>query len=175
MHVRDQIWNKLNGKRKRKERNKGLESTNSFINVIWNFELRTKPLRTWFLFVNQLHFLLDKGIGRWQLFWQRFYPTYTPVTLSKNENIDNHRLLLSTVRHSTKQEELDLPSLNSKLHKCRQTSLQVTDSYFISSKNGLQSYCETTYSRGSLNRMWILKNTKDLLECRKSMFLFILR
>jgi hypothetical protein len=28
----------------------------------------------------------------------------------------------------------------------------------------LQSYCDTSYSIGSVNQMWILKNSKDLLE-----------
>ena len=37
------------------------------------------------------------------------------------------------------------------------TSFQVTDSYFISSKNGLQSYCETSHFRGCVNQMKILK------------------
>ena len=31
-------------------------------------------------------------------------------------------------------------------------------------KAGLQGYCDTSYSRGGVNQMWILKNSKDLLE-----------
>ena len=31
-------------------------------------------------------------------------------------------------------------------------------------KTGLQSYCDNSYSRGGVNQMWILKNSKDLLE-----------
>ena len=31
-------------------------------------------------------------------------------------------------------------------------------------KIGLQSYCDTSYSRSGVNQMWILKNSKDLLE-----------
>jgi hypothetical protein len=31
-------------------------------------------------------------------------------------------------------------------------------------KTELQSYCDTSYSRGGVNQMWILKNPKDLLE-----------
>ena len=31
-------------------------------------------------------------------------------------------------------------------------------------KQGLQKYCETTYSRSGVNEMWILKNSKELLE-----------
>jgi len=33
----------------------------------------------------------------------------------------------------------------------------------------LQSYCDTSYSSGGLNQMWILKNSKDLSEYIKSM------
>ena len=28
----------------------------------------------------------------------------------------------------------------------------------------LQSYCDTSYSRSGVNQMWIMKNSKDLLE-----------
>jgi hypothetical protein len=31
-------------------------------------------------------------------------------------------------------------------------------------KEGQQKYCETVYSRSSINHMWILKNSKDLLD-----------
>ena len=31
-------------------------------------------------------------------------------------------------------------------------------------KQGLQKYCETAYSRSGVNQMWILKNSKELLE-----------
>ena len=31
-------------------------------------------------------------------------------------------------------------------------------------KHGLQKYCETSYSRSEVNQMWILKNSKKLLE-----------
>jgi hypothetical protein len=35
-------------------------------------------------------------------------------------------------------------------------------------KEGQQKYCETVYSRSGLNQMWILKNSKDLLDNLKS-------
>jgi hypothetical protein len=35
-------------------------------------------------------------------------------------------------------------------------------------KTGFQSYCDTSYSRGGVNQMWILKNSKDLLEYMQS-------
>ena len=31
-------------------------------------------------------------------------------------------------------------------------------------KQGLQKYCETSYSRSGVSQMWILKNSKELLE-----------
>ena len=31
-------------------------------------------------------------------------------------------------------------------------------------KQGLQKYCETAYSRSGVNQMWILKNSKELLD-----------
>jgi hypothetical protein len=39
-------------------------------------------------------------------------------------------------------------------------------------KTGLQSYCDTSYSRGGVTQMCILKNSKDLLEYIQSMSLF---
>jgi hypothetical protein len=38
-------------------------------------------------------------------------------------------------------------------------------------KTGHQSYRDTSYSRGSVNQIWILKNSKDLLEYMQSRFL----
>ena len=35
-------------------------------------------------------------------------------------------------------------------------------------KQGLQKYCGTSYSRSWVNQMWILKNSKELLEHLKS-------
>ena len=35
-------------------------------------------------------------------------------------------------------------------------------------KQGLQKYCETAYSRSGVNQMWILKNSKELLDHLKS-------
>ena len=36
-------------------------------------------------------------------------------------------------------------------------------------KQGLQKYCETAYSRSGVNQMWILKNSKELLDHLKSL------
>ena len=35
-------------------------------------------------------------------------------------------------------------------------------------KEGLKKYCDTTYSRNGVNQMWILKNSKELIENLKS-------
>ena len=35
-------------------------------------------------------------------------------------------------------------------------------------KQGLLKYCETAYSRIGINQMWILKNSKELLDHLKS-------
>ena len=35
-------------------------------------------------------------------------------------------------------------------------------------KQGLQKYCETAYSRSGVNQIWILNNSKELLEHLKS-------
>jgi hypothetical protein len=37
-------------------------------------------------------------------------------------------------------------------------------------KEGQQKYCETVYSRSGINHMWILKNSKDLLDNLKSRY-----
>ena len=94
-------------------------------------------------------------------------PTYTQTTLTKEEILDNHRSVLCSFGISTKDEELDLPSLYwiPKLHKCH-----FKQRYFAGSakhstkplsklltcilsavKTGLQSYCDTSYSSGGVN------------------------
>jgi hypothetical protein len=107
-------------------------------------------------------------------------PTYTPTTRTKEEILDNHRSVICSFGISTKDEELDLPSLYwiPKLHKCpfKQRSFpgsakcstkplsKLLKCIISAVKTGLQSYCDTSYSRGGVNQMWILKNSKDLLE-----------
>ena len=83
-----------------------------------------------------------------------------------------------------KKEEFDLSLLYwiPKLHKCHYKQRYIAGSANCSTKplsklltvilsavkNGLQSYCETSHSKIGVNQMWILKNSKDLLECHKS-------
>jgi hypothetical protein len=107
-------------------------------------------------------------------------PTYTPTTLTKEEILDNHRSVLCSFGISTKDEELDLPSVYwiPKLHKCPFKQRYIAGSAKCTTKplskllicilpavkTRLQSYCDPSYSRGGVNQMWILKNSKDLLE-----------
>jgi hypothetical protein len=96
----------------------------------------------------------------------------------KEEILDNHRSILCSFGISTKDEELDLPSLYwiPKLHERPFKQRYIAGSAKFSTKplsklltcilsafkTGLQSY--TSYPRGGVNHMWILKNSKDLLE-----------
>jgi hypothetical protein len=107
-------------------------------------------------------------------------PTYSPTTHTIEEFLDNHRSVLCSFEISTKDEELDLPSLYwiPKLHKCPLKQRYIAGSAKCSTKplsklltcilstvkTVLQSYCDTSYSRGGVNQMWILKNSEDLLE-----------
>jgi hypothetical protein len=106
--------------------------------------------------------------------------THTPTTLMKEEILNNHRSVLFSFRISTKDEELDLPSPYwiLKLHKCPFKQRYIAGCAKCSMKplsklltcilsavqTGLQSYCDTSYLRDGVNQMWILKNSKDLLE-----------
>jgi hypothetical protein len=64
---------------------------------------------------------IDNSIGN---------PTYTPATLTKEEILDNHTSGLCSFGISTKDEELDLPSLYKipKLHKCPFKKLYIAGS-----------------------------------------------
>ena len=111
-------------------------------------------------------------------------PTYTATTITKEEILDNHRSVLYSFGMSTKDEELDRPSLYwiPKLHKfpfkqryvvgsakCSTKPLSKLLSCSLSAvKIVLQSYCDTSYSKGGVNQMWILKNSEDQLEYKQS-------
>ena len=46
----------------------------------------------------------------------------------------------------------------------KETSFRLLTFILSAVKTGLQSYCYSSYSRDGVNQMWILKNSKDLLE-----------
>jgi hypothetical protein len=105
--------------------------------------------------------------------------TNTSTTHTKEKILDHHRSVFCSFGISTKDEELDLPSLYwiPKLHKCPFRQRYTAGSAKCSTKplfkvltcilsavnTGLQSYCDTSYSRGGVNQMWILKNSKYFL------------
>jgi len=107
-------------------------------------------------------------------------PTYTPTSLSKDEILSNHKSEISSFGLSIKDHYIDLPSLYwiLKLHKCPYKQRYIAGSAKSSTKSlskllntvlftvkgVLQTYCDTAYSRNGINQMWILKNSKDLVE-----------
>ena len=53
--------------------------------------------------------------------------------------------------------------------KCSTKPLsQILTRILTAVKEGLQKYCDTAYARSGLNQMWILKNSKELLENLKA-------
>ena len=110
--------------------------------------------------------------------------TYTPTCLSKQEIINNQTSVLSSFGINITNEDHELPSLYwlPKLHKtpykqryiagsnkCSTKKLSILLTQILTViKDGLQKYCSTAYSRSGINQMWILKNSKSLLEDLKS-------
>jgi hypothetical protein len=45
-----------------------------------------------------------------------------------------------------------------------ETSFQFLNMYSISVKTEFQSYCDTSYTKSGVHQMWMLKNSKDMLE-----------
>ncbi|KAK3109031.1 hypothetical protein FSP39_021508 [Pinctada imbricata] len=111
-------------------------------------------------------------------------PTYTPTNLSASEIIDNHKSALVSFGFDTNRLDLVLPYLYCipKMHKnpykqrfiagfskCYMESVSILLTKVLSEiKSGLQKYCSTVCSRSGINQMWILKNSKELLEHLKS-------
>ena len=81
---------------------------------------------------------------------------------------------------NTRDDDTDLPSLYwiQKLHKdpykhrfiagsakCSTKPLsKLLTTILTTVKDGLKNYCDKIYSRSGINQMWILKNSKELLE-----------
>ena len=107
-------------------------------------------------------------------------PTYNLTDFSASEVLDNHKSVLTSFGIQTTDEELDLPYIYwiPKMHKdpykhrfmagsskCSTKPLSILLTKLLTHiKQGLQKYCETDYSRSGVNQMWILKNSKELLE-----------
>ena len=96
------------------------------------------------------------------------------------KSVLNHKSVLTSFGIQTTDEELDLPYIYwiPKMHKnpykhrfiagsskCSTKPLSILLTKLLTNiKQGLQKYCETSYSRSGVNQMWILKNSKELLE-----------
>ena len=107
-------------------------------------------------------------------------PTYTRTDLTKDEILSNHKGALQAFGIHLKKDDLNLPSLYwiPKLHKnpykeryiagsskctTKPMSVQLTK-ILTTIKDHLQSYSDKVYSTSGTNQMWILKNSKELLE-----------
>ena len=111
-------------------------------------------------------------------------PTYNLMDLSASEVLDNHKSVLTSFGIETRDDELDLPYTYwiPKMHKnpykhrfiagsskCSTKPLSILLTKLLTHiKQGLQKYCETAYSRSGINQIWILKNSKELLDNLKS-------
>ena len=111
-------------------------------------------------------------------------PTYNLTAMSKEEILQNHHSVMLTFGISLPEEDIDLPKLYwiPKLHKnpykqryiacsakCSTKPLsQILTRILTAVKEGLQKYCDTAYARSGVNQMWILKNSKELLENLKA-------
>ena len=112
---------------------------------------------------------------------------YNLTGFSASEVLDNHKSLLISFGIDTSDDELDLPYTFfiywiPKMHKNPYKHRFIAGSAKCSTKplsillrklltyieQGFQTYCETAYSRSGVNQMWILKNSKELLEHLKS-------
>ena len=110
--------------------------------------------------------------------------TYKPTSFDKDEILANHRSFMTSLNIPSGKESEDLSYLYwiPKLHKtpykeryiagsstCSTKELSIHLTKIMSAvKEGQQKYCETVYSRSGINHMWILKNSKDLLDNLKS-------
>ena len=106
--------------------------------------------------------------------------TYKRMSLSKQEIILNHASFMTSCNINLSEEDRNLPSLYwiPKLHKypnkqrfiagssnCTTKKLSKLLTIILTKiKEGVQKYCEVVYSRSGVNQMWILKNSKVLLE-----------
>ena len=106
--------------------------------------------------------------------------TYQRTNFTKEEILINHRSVLSSFGINTLDDDADLPSLYwiPKLHKdpykhrfiagsakCSTKPLsKLLTTILTTVKDGLKKFCDKIYSRSGINQMWILKNSKELLD-----------
>jgi hypothetical protein len=107
--------------------------------------------------------------------------TYPLTTFSKDEILQNHASVLSTLNipgHADDDSELPYLYWIPKLHKTPYKQRLIAVSKKCSTKllsvlltkiltavsERLQMNCTIVYARSGVNRMWILKNSEELLE-----------
>ena len=111
-------------------------------------------------------------------------PIYNLTAMSKEDILQNHHSVMLTFGIFLPEEDIDFPKLYwiPKLHKnpykqryivgsakCSTKPLsQVLTRILTAVKEGLQKYYDTAYARSGVNQMWILKNSKELLENLKA-------
>ena len=104
--------------------------------------------------------------------------------MSKTEILQNYHSMMLTFGISLTEEDIDLSKLYwiPKLHKnpykqryiagsakCSTKPLsQILTRILTTVKECLQKYCGNAYARSGLNQMWILRNSKELLENLKA-------
>ena len=107
-------------------------------------------------------------------------PTYNLTDFSVSEVLDNHKSVLTSFGKHTTDEELDLPYIYwiPKMHKNPYKHRFIAGSSKCSTKpqsilltkllthikQGLQKYCETSYSISGVNQMSILKHSKEFFR-----------
>ena len=117
--------------------------------------------------------LNPKGAFRYVIHW---------LTMLNRKTV--HKSVLNSFGIQSNSEELDLPYIywTPKMHKspykhrfiaasskCSTKPLSILLTKLLTHiKQGLQKYCDTAYSRSGVNQMWILKNSKELLDHLKS-------
>ena len=108
--------------------------------------------------------------------------TYQHTSFTKNEILANHCSVLSSLNVNTIDKDMNLLHWIPKLHKnpykqrfiagsfnCSTKALsKLLTSVLTTVKEGLQKYCDVVYSHSGINQMWILKNSKQLLEFLQS-------
>ena len=100
---------------------------------------------------------------------------YTPTTLTKEEILDNHMFVICCFEIPPNMKTwIYRHYLIPKLHKCPYKPGSTTCSTKLLSNllicllsavnTGLQSYCDTSYSRNRVNQMWRLENFKKICQ-----------
>ena len=112
------------------------------------------------------------------------HPTYNLTVISKDGILQNRRSVMLTFGISLPEEDIDvfklywIPKLHKNPYKQRyiagsakcstKTLSQILTRILSAVKEGLQKYCDIAYARSVVNQMWILKNSKELLENLKA-------